>query len=399
MAAAYVPLGRTISTTSPLTGGGDLSANRTIAIPQSSGSVSGYLSSTDWGTFNGKVSNSGTPTSQALAMYNGTSGTLISPTGIIYQNSSGIGLTYVNGANVNDIYNGSGQFHYESSAAASAAAHVFDTTVSHSSGAIDQFKNNSTNIVQIYWNGSLSLSGQTNQLSISGGALLLDGSPISGGGSGYTTIQEEGSGLTARSTINFVGGAVTATDSGGTKTQVAITRTGVIREKWIPATDMRVGGAFAPAAGTLDIFDANWDQPTLDFDDTTQESAHYIWYPPSAWDHGTFKAKFAWSATSGTISQGIAWTVSASYINDGDDASITLVGSQTVVDTYQGSGLWHLTSATAAVTPYGTGAADSGLAVRVSRSPANGGDTKTGDGKFIGVWIQYTESTTEPSAW
>lgn len=41
------------------------------------------------------------------------------------------------------------------------------------------------------------------------------------GGSGYTTVQEEGSSLTARSTINFVGAGVTATDD-GSKTVVTI---------------------------------------------------------------------------------------------------------------------------------------------------------------------------------
>lgn len=45
---------RTISTTSPLTGGGDLSANRTLAIPQASGTQNGYLDSGDWLTFNNK---------------------------------------------------------------------------------------------------------------------------------------------------------------------------------------------------------------------------------------------------------------------------------------------------------------------------------------------------------
>jgi len=49
-----VPTTRTISTTAPLSGGGDLSANRTLSIPQATTSVSGYLSSTDWTTFNGK---------------------------------------------------------------------------------------------------------------------------------------------------------------------------------------------------------------------------------------------------------------------------------------------------------------------------------------------------------
>jgi hypothetical protein len=52
----YTPVtnARTISTTSPLSGGGDLSANRTLSIAQATTSASGYLSSTDWNTFNGK---------------------------------------------------------------------------------------------------------------------------------------------------------------------------------------------------------------------------------------------------------------------------------------------------------------------------------------------------------
>lgn len=47
---------RTISTTSPITGGGDLSANRTLAINQATTGADGYLSSTDWNTFNAKQS-------------------------------------------------------------------------------------------------------------------------------------------------------------------------------------------------------------------------------------------------------------------------------------------------------------------------------------------------------
>lgn len=47
---------RSISTTSPLSGGGDLSANRTISIQQATSTQSGYLSSTDWNTFNNKGS-------------------------------------------------------------------------------------------------------------------------------------------------------------------------------------------------------------------------------------------------------------------------------------------------------------------------------------------------------
>jgi len=49
-----VPNTRLINTTSPLQGGGNLTADRTISIPVATGSADGYLSSTDWSTFSGK---------------------------------------------------------------------------------------------------------------------------------------------------------------------------------------------------------------------------------------------------------------------------------------------------------------------------------------------------------
>jgi hypothetical protein len=45
---------RTIATTTPLQGGGDLSADRTLSILQATTSQSGFLTSSDWNTFNGK---------------------------------------------------------------------------------------------------------------------------------------------------------------------------------------------------------------------------------------------------------------------------------------------------------------------------------------------------------
>jgi hypothetical protein len=55
-ALGYTPVtnARTISTTGPLAGGGDLTANRTLSITQATTLVDGYLSATDWTTFNGK---------------------------------------------------------------------------------------------------------------------------------------------------------------------------------------------------------------------------------------------------------------------------------------------------------------------------------------------------------
>ena len=59
-ALGYTPVtnARTISTTSPLSGGGDLTADRTFSISQATTSTDGYLSATDWNTFNNKQNGS-----------------------------------------------------------------------------------------------------------------------------------------------------------------------------------------------------------------------------------------------------------------------------------------------------------------------------------------------------
>ncbi len=80
--SSYVPTTRTISTTAPLQGGGDLSANRTLSITQATTSTNGYLSSTDWNTFNGKQ-----------AQINGTGFVKASGTTISYDNTSYLPLT------------------------------------------------------------------------------------------------------------------------------------------------------------------------------------------------------------------------------------------------------------------------------------------------------------------
>lgn len=66
---------RSINTTAPLQGGGDLSADRTLSITQAGASSNGYLSSTDWNTFNNKQDALGyTPVNQTRQLtINGTS--------------------------------------------------------------------------------------------------------------------------------------------------------------------------------------------------------------------------------------------------------------------------------------------------------------------------------------
>ena len=75
---------RSISTTAPLSGGGDLSANRTLSISQATTSTDGYLSSTDRNTFNNKqaalVSGTNIKTVNSTSLLG--SGNITTPVGI-----------------------------------------------------------------------------------------------------------------------------------------------------------------------------------------------------------------------------------------------------------------------------------------------------------------------------
>ena len=76
-ASTYVPQTTNIGTTAPLQGGGNLTGNLTLSMTQASSTANGWLSSTDWNTFNGKQ-NSGayltTVTADAPLSGSGTAG-------------------------------------------------------------------------------------------------------------------------------------------------------------------------------------------------------------------------------------------------------------------------------------------------------------------------------------
>ena len=82
------PLTRLINTTTPLQGGGDLTTDRTLSILQSGAAQDGYLSQTDWNTFNDKQ-DAITGTNGDLYYYNsGLSNLTIGTTGQILQVSA-----------------------------------------------------------------------------------------------------------------------------------------------------------------------------------------------------------------------------------------------------------------------------------------------------------------------
>ena len=176
---SYVPAkaATTISTSAPLSGGGDLSTNRTLSISQATTSTNGYLSSTDWNTFNGKASTSGTlgqfaaTTSSQLAGVisdETDSGSLVfntSPTlsGVTLSDGTANGVLYLNSSKQVTsgsglVFDSSGNLGIGTSSPTSASGYTFITLQDSGSnnGAVFESKSSSV-ISRMYSSGANSI--------------------------------------------------------------------------------------------------------------------------------------------------------------------------------------------------------------------------------------------------
>jgi len=148
----------------------------------------------------------------------------------------------------------------------------------------------------------------------------------------------------------------------------------------IPAV---TAGSAALAQSETTTNDVNYQ--SLDFDQTTQEHAHFHLMMPDDWDAGTITFKAIWTAASGTGTvifglQGI------SFAND--DALDTAFGTAvTVTDTLLATGDLHVTPTSTAITIGGTPTTGEFVVLRVYRDIA---DTLNADAKLIGIKLYYT---------
>ena len=115
--SGLTPKTRTISTTAPLTGGGDLTSDRTLSIPQSTSAVDGYLSAADWTIFNGKQNALGftpVPTTRTLTI-NGTTQDLSADRTFTISTGITIGTTAITSGTVGRVlFEGTGNVVSES---------------------------------------------------------------------------------------------------------------------------------------------------------------------------------------------------------------------------------------------------------------------------------------------
>lgn len=285
----------------------------------------------------------------------------------------------------------------------------------------------------------------------SGQLLRTDGAGVltwvtPGGGSGHT-IRNEGSDLTARTGLNFIGSAVTAADDAGgdesevtfdaevngiadlaTSGIVARTGSGTFAGRTITGTASEItvtngdgvsgnptlsvpdvyaivdihAGAFFTGAGDLTgtIFGT-------DADNTNDFSADYLEFSASAdnyisvvvnmppdWDASTApKFKIISYSTGSHASQTAAWDIACGYVRPGTDSWVAALGSAVeATQTYTSANVWQLSSALAP-TPAGTAAAGAQIKVRLFREGTDGtNDTFTSTSRLVKLQMQYKKT-------
>ena len=179
------------------------------------------------------------------------------------------------------------------------------------------------------------------------------------------------------------------------------TRVGVYRNVWITPSAMNTAASGGPAFAN-NTWATTTDGQSLecyDFDASTDESVQFTYTFPDAWDAGTLKAKFFWKQVAASAATNV-WGIVAGSIGDNETGGNTLGSAVTVEDVgLNDTNKVAITAATAAITVGGTPSAGHIVWFKVYRDADASADNMSGDARLIGVQLQYTETTTEPSAW
>ena len=175
------------------------------------------------------------------------------------------------------------------------------------------------------------------------------------------------------------------------------TRTGVKRTLWIDAGAFIARTTNGMAAATEEYATNDVMSDYFAADPTTDEAVQVRIAMPDAWDRGTIKVKFFW--TTGTAAGSVVWGIRGRAVSNDDAMDGAWGAAVTVTDAVIATGDLHVSGATAAVTIGGTPALGDAVWLEPYRDADNVSDDNTGDAKFLGIQIQYTEGSTEPSAW
>lgn len=246
-------------------------------------------------------------------------------------------------------------------------------------------------ILQAYLEGP---EGATGATGIAGGPGSTGATGINGtnGATGATGIGSAGNPGSTGAT--GVAGATGSTGATGIGSQGSTGATGLaigLQTMWVPSISMIPNTTNGPGGTTTESATNKVMLKTLDFDQTTAESAQFAIRFPKSWNEGTITFAPYWTAGSG--SGGVVWELSAVALSD-DDPSDTAFGTlQSSTDTFILANDIHVGPTSAAITVGGTPVAGDIVVLKIARNPASGSDTLTADARLIGVAIFFTIDT------
>jgi hypothetical protein len=152
---------------------------------------------------------------------------------------------------------------------------------------------------------------------------------------------------------------------------------------WTP----RVTNGCAPLAQT-EIAGSLINIETLDFNQTTQQYAQWKITLPRRYALTSFTFRVKWTST--VASGGVAWSVAAVALGDGDALNTAFGTAVVVTDAVGSADTVRETDVSATVTVANSPASRDTIVFQLSRVTGDAADTLAGDAKFAGISFNFT---------
>jgi hypothetical protein len=166
---------------------------------------------------------------------------------------------------------------------------------------------------------------------------------------------------------------------------------GTVKQVLLPGGERFLGSAFP---GQSQVLGTNFPVTALAFDATTAERAYWK-FQALSYGSGNITATIEWyadTASSGAVMWETAVAAITPNTDSGDVETKAFATVNTQADTHLGTTGQRLHSVDLTISNLDSIAAGDGVWLRVSRLPADAGDTMTGDALLTAVTLAYSDT-------